>query len=40
MVGASMYPDSRKVVKPIKCEYTNILNNMLLMRTLSYGLCK
>ena len=33
MVIASMFPPGRKVVKPIKCEYTRILDNMLLLRT-------
>ena len=41
MVVASMYPASRIVVKPINCEYTNILvDNMLLLRTLRYDFCK
>ena len=32
MVGASMYPASRIVVKPINCEHTSILvDNMLLL---------
>ena len=31
----------RIVVKPIKCEYTSILvDNMLLLRTLRYDFCK
>ena len=40
MVVASMYPASGIVVKPINCEYTSILNNMLLLRTLRYDFCK
>ena len=36
MVVASMYPASRIVVIPINCEYTSILDNMLLLRTLRY----
>ena len=40
MVVASMYPASRIVVKPIHCEYTSILDNMLLLRTLRYDFCK
>ena len=34
MVVASMYPASRIVVKPINCECTSILNNIILSRTL------
>ena len=34
MVVASMYPASRIVIKPINCEYTSILDKMLLLRTL------
>ena len=34
MVVTSMYPASRIVVKPINCECTSILNNLLLLRTL------
>ena len=34
MVDASMYPASRIVVKTIKCEYTSILDNILLLKTL------
>ena len=30
MVVASMYPARRIVVKPINCEFTSILDNMLL----------
>ena len=30
MVVASMYPINRIVVKPINCEYTGILDNMML----------
>ena len=37
MVVASIFPASRKVVKPIKCEYTRILDNMLLLRKFRYG---
>ena len=41
MVVASLYPASRKVVKPINCEYTSILvDNMLLLRILRYDFCK
>ena len=40
MVIASMYPASRIVVIPINCEYTSILDNMLLLRTLRYDFCK
>ena len=40
MVVASMYPASRIVVKPINCEYTSILDNMLVLRTLRYDFCK
>ena len=40
MVVASMYPASRIVVKPINCEYTNILDNIILLRTLRYDFCK
>ena len=36
MVVASMYPASRLVIIPINCEYTSILDNMLLLRTLRY----
>ena len=39
MVVASMYPASRIVVKPINCEYNNILD-MLLLRILKYDFCK
>ena len=35
-----MYPASRIVVKPINCEYTSNLDNMLLLRTLRYDFCK
>ena len=31
MVVASVYPASRIVVKPINCEYTSMLDNMLLL---------
>ena len=34
MVVASMYPASRIVIKPINCECTSILNNIILLRTL------
>ena len=34
MVVASMYPASRIVIKPINCEYTSILDNIILLRTL------
>ena len=42
MVVASMYPASRKVFKATNCEYkyTSILDNMLLLRTLRYDICK
>ena len=40
MVVASMHPASKIVVRPIKCEYTSILDNMLLLRTLRYDFCK
>ena len=40
MVVASMYPASRIDVMPINCEYTSILDNMILLRTLSYDFCK
>ena len=40
MVSASNLPDSRVVVKPINCEYTRILDNMLLLRILGYGFCR
>ena len=40
MVVASIYPASRIVVKPISCEYTSILDNTLLLRTLRYDFCK
>ena len=40
MVVTSMYPASRIVVKPINCECTSILNNLLLLRTLRYDFCK
>ena len=41
MVVASMYPASRIVVKPTDCEYMSILvDNMPLLRTLSYNFCK
>ena len=40
MVVASMYPASRIVAKPINCEYTSILDNMLWLRTLRYDFCK
>ena len=40
MIVVSMYPTSRIVVKPINCEYTSILDNMLLLRTLRYDFCK
>ena len=33
-VVASMYPASRIAVKPINCECTSILNNIILLRTL------
>ena len=36
MVVASMYPATRINVKPIKCEHTSILYNMLLFKTLRY----
>ena len=36
MVIASMYPARRIVVKAIKCEYTSILDNILLLKTLGY----
>ena len=32
MVVASMYPANRIVIKPISCEYTSILDNILLLR--------
>ena len=34
MVVASMDPASRIVVKPINCECTSILDNIILLRTL------
>ena len=40
MVVASMFPASRIVVRLMKCEYTRIWNNILLLRTLRYGFCK
>ena len=40
MVVASLFPSSRIVVKQIIFEYTRILDNMLLLRTLRYGFCK
>ena len=40
MVVASVYPASRIVVKPINCEYTSMLDNMLFLRTLRYDFCK
>ena len=40
MVVASMYSASRIVAIPIHCEYTSILDNMLLLRTLRYDFCK
>ena len=40
MVVASMLPASRIVAKPISCEYTNMLDDMLLLRTLRYDFCK
>ena len=40
LVVASMIPVSIIVLKPIKCEYTRILDNMLLLRTFRYGFCK
>ena len=36
MVVASIYPACKIVVKPIKCEYTSILDNILLLKTLRY----
>ena len=36
MVIASIYPASRIVVKPIKYEYTSILDNILLLKTFRY----
>ena len=39
--GRCLYVYSyRIVVKSINCEYTSILDNMLLLRTLRYGFCK
>ena len=40
MVVAPMYPASRIVAKAINCEYTSILDNMLLLRTLIFDFCK
>ena len=40
MVIASMYPASRIVVIPINGEYTSILDNLLLLRTMRYDFCK
>ena len=37
---ASMYLASIIVVKPIKCEFTSILDTMLLLKTLRYDFCK
>ena len=39
MVVACMYPASRIVVKLINCEYTSILDNILLLKTLRYYFC-
>ena len=39
-VVASMHPASTIVAKPINCEYTSILGNMLLFRTLRYYFCR
>ena len=36
MVVACMYLARRKIVKPINCEYTSILGNTLLFRTLRF----
>ena len=36
MVIASMYPASRLVITPISCEYTSILDNILLLRAFGY----
>ena len=38
LVVASLFTASRIVVKPIKCEYTKILDNMLLLRTCYLGI--
>ena len=39
--GRCLYVHSyRTVVKPINCEYDSIFDNMLLLRTLEYDLCK
>ena len=35
-VVASIYPASRIVIKSIRCEYTSILDNILLLRALRY----
>ena len=40
MVVASMYPATGIVVKPINCEYTSIMDNILLLRTFKYDFCK
>ena len=40
MVVASMDPASKIVIEPINCEYTSILDNMQLLRTLRYKFCK
>ena len=40
MVVSPMFPAIRIVVKRINCEYTSILDNMLLLRTLRYDYCK
>ena len=37
MVVATMYPASRIVVKPIKCEFTSILDNIVLLKILRYN---
>ena len=37
MVVASMYPDSRKVIKSIRYKYTSILDNIALLRALRYN---
>ena len=36
IVVASMYPASRIVITPISCEYTSILDNILLLRAMGY----
>ena len=40
MVVASMYSATRIVVKQISCEYTSIMDNILLLRTFRYDFCK